>query len=58
MNITYANLNLENTFIDRFTTTNQTEILISLNYNKKTIERKVYSLVDWMNEVGGFAAYI
>jgi hypothetical protein len=32
--------------------------MIALHFDKQTIERQVYSLSDWMNEVGGFHAYM
>ena len=41
-----------------FSETTHNEVLITLSFAKNTIERKVYSLTDWMNEVGGFHAYM
>ena len=32
--------------------------MVQMNMTKKTIERRVYTLMDWANEVGGFFGFI
>jgi hypothetical protein len=32
--------------------------MIALHFDMQIIERQVYTLSDWMNEVGGFHAYM
>jgi len=35
-----------------------TSFVITLNFNKQVIERQVYTIYDWLNEVGGFQGSI
>lgn len=34
------------------------EILIQMGRDKRLIDRRVYTIFDWMNEVGGFYGFI
>jgi hypothetical protein len=33
-------------------------VLFVLDFDKQVVERHVYTISDWMNEVGGFHAYM
>ena len=43
---------------DAFSDYNHTSFMIEMNFDKEVIERKVYSITDWMNEVGGFHSWM
>lgn len=57
-NTTFLSMQPYNSETDLFSKTIRTSIMIGFNQDKVVIERKVYSLFDWLNEVGGFEAIL